>query len=137
MSDFHNSDVGFSQLGCRIFNKSDVGISASRMSDFHNSDVGFSTTRMSDFHNSDVGFLQLGCRISQLCCRIFTSRMSDFHNFVVEFSTTRMAPTSFRRHAHKSRAPFSRNCTRIFISARSTCCYLNHVCYRYIAMMKA
>ena len=26
-----------------------------------------------NFHNSDVGFLQLRCRISQLCCRIFNN----------------------------------------------------------------
>ena len=44
----YNSDVGFSQLGCRIF-----------------------TTQMSDFYNSDVGFLQLKSRI-------FKSQMSDF-----------------------------------------------------------
>ena len=66
MSDFYNSDVGFLQLGCRIF-----------------------TTWMSDFNNSDVGLLQLGCRI-------LTTRMSDFNNSDVGFSTTQMAPTSFR-----------------------------------------
>ena len=47
MSDFYKSDVGFIQVGCRIF-----------------------TSRMSDFNKSDVGFLQVGCRI-------FTRRMSD------------------------------------------------------------
>ena len=55
MSDFYHSDVGFLQLGCRIF-----------------------TTRMSDFYNLDVGFLQLGCRI-------LTTRMSDFNNSDVGF----------------------------------------------------
>ena len=76
-SDFYNSDVGFLQLGCRIF--------TTRMSDFYNSDVGFLqlgcqifTTRMSDFYYSDVGFLQLGCRI-------FTTPMSDFYDSDVGF----------------------------------------------------
>ena len=47
MSDLYKSDVGFLQVGCRIF-----------------------TSRMSDFNKSDVGFLQVGCRI-------FTRRMLD------------------------------------------------------------
>ena len=47
MSDFNKSNVGFQQVGCRIF-----------------------TSRMSDFNKSNVGFQQVGYRI-------FTSRMSD------------------------------------------------------------
>ena len=42
MSDFYKSDVGFIQVGCRIF-----------------------TSRMSDFYKSDVG-----CRIFKVGCRM-------------------------------------------------------------------
>ena len=41
------SDVGFLQVGCRIF-----------------------TSRMSDFNKSDVGFLQVGCQMSDVGCRM-------------------------------------------------------------------
>ena len=94
MWDFHKSDVGFSQLGCRIY-KSDVGFLQVGRRIFNKSDVGFLQVGCGIFSKSDVGFLQVGCRI-------FTTRMSDFTTLLSNFHISdvglccRMAPTSFR-----------------------------------------